>query len=185
MQRILIIGSGGAGKSTLARHIGAHLGIEVTHLDAHYWKPGWRPLSADAWEQKVQSLVARERWVLDGNYNGTMNVRLAAADTVIFVDLPRWLCLWRVIKRRIAFHGRSRPDISEGCKVRLTWSFLWWIWTYPQVQRKKILQMLEEQAGHKRVIHLKGRHETELFLFALQLSNLRPTKTFAGLAEAS
>ncbi len=185
MQRILIIGSGGAGKSTFARQLGARLGIEVTHLDAHYWKPGWRPISAEVWEERIQSLVARESWIMDGNYNGTMNLRLAAADTIIFVDLPRWLCLWRVIKRRVMFHGRGRPDTSEGCTARLTWGFLRWIWTYPRLQRPKILQMLEEQSANKRVIHLKRKREIELFLFAVQAGSRPVAKTLKKLAEAS
>ena len=105
---------------------------------------------------------------MDGNYNGTMNLRLAAADTIVFVDLPRWLCLWRVIKRRVMFHGRGRPDTSEGCTARLTWGLLRWIGAYPPFRKPKNLQMLAEQSENKRVIHLKGKREVERFLFAVQ-----------------
>jgi adenylate kinase family enzyme len=157
MRRILIIGPGGSGKSTLARRIGDCTGLPVVHLDSMYWKEGWVETPKEEWARVVQDLAAREAWVMDGNYGGTLDLRLAVADTVVFLDLPRWVCLWRVVKRRIWFHGRSRPDMCPGCPERLSWAFLKWIWSYPRARRPGILQRLQAAASAKRVIILDSR----------------------------
>jgi len=135
MKRIAIIGPGRAGKSTLARQLGDRLGLPVIHLDAHYWHEGWTETPKDVWEQAVRELTRREAWILDGNYGGTMDIRLAAADTIIFLDLPPLLCLWRVGTRQIRYRGRTRPDMGPGCPERLTSFFLKYIWNYRRDRR--------------------------------------------------
>ncbi len=167
MKRIAIIGPGGAGKSTLARQIGGRLGIEVIHLDALYWRPGWVPTPRDQWEQLQRELVQRETWVLDGNYGGTLEVRLAAADTIIFLDLPRRLCLWRVLRRRLRYAGRSRPDMGPGCEERLSWEFITWIWSYPATRRPAILRLLAQHADGRAVIRLTSARDVRRFLTSL------------------
>src|SRR5215470_7625258 len=99
MQKILVIGSGGAGKSTLAKRLGARLNLEVIHLDKVYWKPGWVEPPKAEWQNRVQELLNREAWIMDGNFSDTLVMRMAACDTVIFLDLARLICLWRVLKR--------------------------------------------------------------------------------------
>ena len=93
MRRVLLIGSGGAGKSTLARRIAARTGLPLIHLDALYWKPGWVETPAAPWRETVAGLLQRDTWVMDGNYGGTLDLRLAACDTAIFLDLPPRICL--------------------------------------------------------------------------------------------
>src|SRR6201995_1710403 len=115
MRRVLVIGSGGAGKSTFARRLGARLGLPGKHLDASYWKPGWVETPKEEWRRSVERLVEGDSWVIDGNYSGTLEVRLAACDTVVFLDLPRRVCIWRVLKRVLTYRDGSRPDMAEGC----------------------------------------------------------------------
>ncbi len=69
---------------------------------------------------------------MDGNYGGTLARRLAACDTVVFLDMPRLLCLLRVVRCFLRYRGRSRPGMAAGCHEQLTWSFLCWIWQYPR-----------------------------------------------------
>ena len=89
MRRVLVIGSGGAGKSRFAVALGRRLGLPVIHLDAHFWHAGWVETPAAEWrERRWRSWSAGEAWVMDGNYGGTMAQRLATCDTVIFLDLP-------------------------------------------------------------------------------------------------
>lgn len=167
MCKVLVIGSGGAGKSTLAAHLGERTGLPVVHLDALYWRAGWVETSKHEWTRTVEALVERDAWIMDGNYEGTLDLRLAACDTVVFLDTPRLVCLWRVIKRRVRFHRRTRPDMTEGCGERLTWEFVRWIWTYPQERRPRLLEKLAAVADEKQVVVLTSPSEVERYLVEL------------------
>lgn len=170
MQRIMIIGSPGSGKSTLARQLGPLLGIEVVHLDRFFWQPGWVETPRDEWRAVQERLVQRPEWIMDGNYSATQDVRLAVADTIIFLDVSRWLCLWRTTIRRICYHGRTRPDLGEGSPERWIpdWQFLRIVWSYPSIRHLKIMQCLAEHRASKRIIVLEGRAEVRKFLHAMQ-----------------
>ncbi len=131
MKKITLIGSGGSGKSTLARQLGRELNIEVYHLDALFWKPNWVGVLKDEQRKIQEELVERESWIIDGKYGGTMEIRLHAADTIIFLHISRYICLFRAIKRSIKYRNRTRPDMGEGCNEKLDIEFLKWIWQYP------------------------------------------------------
>ena len=166
MRRILIIGPGGAGKSTLARRLGAQLGLEVFHLDKFYWRPGWVETPKDEWLRAVEGLAARDSWVMDGNYSGTLDVRLARCDAAVFLDLPRRVCLWRIVKRRLAYRATTRPDMAEGCPEELNPEFVRWVWDYPRRSRPGVLARLAAAGDGKRIIRLRSRREVERFLAA-------------------
>ncbi len=132
MQNVLVFGSSGAGKSTFARQLGERLGIEAIHLDAAFWKPGWVESNDEEFREKVAALAARDRWVMDGNYSRTLDLRLPKTDTIIYLDIPRHVCVWRVAKRVGRTYGRSRADLGEGCPEKLDLAFLKWVWDYPK-----------------------------------------------------
>ncbi len=163
MKRVLVIGSGGAGKSTFARRLGARLGLEVIHLDKVYWRAGWVETPKDEWKLTVAALCAREAWVMDGNYSGTLDIRLAACDTVIFLDLPRAVCLWRVLRRAAMYRNSSRPDMAVGCREKIDLKFLHWVWSYPTRRRPSVLARLDKIAADRRVIRLRSDAEVERF----------------------
>lgn len=172
MNRIMIIGCGGAGKSTLARRIHQITKIPLVHLDRQYWSANWVETSKPDWEQKVRTLVEADRWIMDGNYGGTMDIRLQAADTVIFMDRSRWLCLFRVIKRVSWYYGRSRPDMAEGCNERFSWDFLKYIYHYNRTRRPAILKKLKELPEDTRVYVLQKEWEVDQLLATFtQVSN--------------
>jgi len=164
MKKILVIGSGGAGKTTFAKELGKILGIEVIHLDSLYWKPGWVETPKPEWKNIVEQQVARESWVMDGNYSGTIDLRFQACDTVVFLDLSRLVCLWRVVKRFLKYRNVNRPDIPEGCPEKLSLEFLLWIWNYPKNNRPKMLKMLTENQQGKELIWLRSPAEVTGFL---------------------
>jgi adenylate kinase family enzyme len=167
MKRILVIGPGGAGKSTLARRMGERLGLPVVHLDAMYWRAGWTKAPEDEWAREVARLIGDDAWVMDGNYSGTLDLRIPAADTIVFLDFPRLVCLWRVVKRRLRFHGHARPEMHPECPERLTWQFIDWIWNYRRLQRPRVLERLRAVADEKRIVVLQSQRDAEQFVSSL------------------
>lgn len=170
MQKIAIIGSGGAGKSTLARQLGEILSLPVYHLDALYWKPNWTPTPLEEWEAMQTELLQRDAWIMDGNFGGTMRLRLQAADTIIFMDYPNWLCLWRVLKRRWKYQGRTRPDMGEGCPEKIDAEFLSWVWNYRRTRRPGIVQRLAAYKTSKTILIFTSPAQTNRFLQELTQS---------------
>ncbi len=164
MQRILIVGSGGSGKSTLARQLGDRLNMEVIHLDQHYFGPNWEEPSKEEWAKRVQQLIQRPNWVMDGNYGGTMEMRIGRADTIIFLDFSRWLCLWRVLKRGWRNRGRVRPDMAPECKERVEWQFLWYIFRYPDTRRAGVFERISRLASDKDTYILQSPKQVKHFL---------------------
>jgi len=168
MRKILLIGAGGSCKSVLAGRIAAQTGLPLIHLDALFWKPGWVETPRDEWKQIVEELVRGDAWVMDGNYGGTLDLRLAACDTVVFLDFPPVISIWRVLKRRVQFRNNPRPDAGRDCPEHLNWEFLRWIWTYRKKRRPKILEKLSvAEAKGKQVIVLRDNKELEDFVVLL------------------
>jgi adenylate kinase family enzyme len=164
MKRILVIGSGGAGKSTSAKKLGEILGICVIHLDALYWQPGWVEPPKPAWAVTVDALISRESWIMDGNYSGTRERRLAACDTVVFLDLPTLTYVWRVLMRLQRYRNITRPDMGAGCPEQFNWQFLLWVWNYRRRTRPKIESLLNRYEREVRVIRLHSQVEIDEFL---------------------
>src|SRR6266496_1064936 len=164
MKKVLVIGPGGAGKSTFATRLGELLNIDVVHLDQIYWRPGWIETPKSEWLKTVAELLNRDSWIIDGNYSGTLPKRIDASDTVIFLDLPRRLCLWRVLKRAVVYRNKRRPDMAEGCAERFNLDFIIWVWNYPRKARPKVVKLLQSNATTKKVVWLRSPSEVEKFL---------------------
>ena len=130
MRRVLVIGPCGAGKSTAATELGRLLGLPVHHLDQLHWREGWVESSREELEAVLAPILASERWLIDGNYGGTMAARLERADTVVYLDYPTWLCLWRALKRVLRFRRQVRPDMAPGCPERFDPEFFRYILTF-------------------------------------------------------
>jgi adenylate kinase family enzyme len=164
MRRVLVLGSGGAGKSTLAARLAECTGLPLIHLDAIYWSPGWVEAPKDEWRKTIERVVTSEAWIIDGNYSGTMEMRLAAADTVIFIDRSRLLCLWRILLRRIQYQQRPRPNMSPGCPERLNWEFICWIWNYTSREKPALIQRLAMLRADQRLVTLQSDRDLDDFV---------------------
>ena len=153
MKRVAVIGCGGSGKTMLSRRLGDLLGLPVVHIDAHYWRDveGRRvELTPAKWVEHHRGLLAGERWIIDGMKLGVLPDRLAAADTVIYLDLSMHACFSGVLRRRVRFRGQLRPDL--GVYDRINWEFVRWIWSFRRRQRPLILQHLRDFDGEVIVV---------------------------------
>lgn len=164
MERIMIIGCGGAGKSTLARTLGEITGLPVVHLDRIWWAPGnWQHIQQEEFDEKLHAELAKPRWILDGNFNRTLEWRLQCCDTVIYLDMPRLVCLKNWIGRVIKNRGTARADMAPGCCERFDPEMAGWIWRFNKNNRARyyaLLENLEDTA----VVILRSRKEVTSFL---------------------
>src|SRR5229473_336065 len=120
MEKIVIIGSPGAGKTALARKLGSMLKMKVIHLDRLFWQRDWKRKARDTRIDILQDLVREKRWIIEGTYLNSSKIHMKAADTIIFLDISPILCLQRIIKRHREYSGRSRRDIPMECTDKLT-----------------------------------------------------------------
>lgn len=164
----MVIGvSAGVGKSTFAKKLGEKLNIDVYHLDTFYWKPNWVEASVQEFSQAQQEIVERAEWIVEGNYTHTFEIRTKQADTIIYLELPLYVCLYRVVKRWLKNLGKTRPDMAEGCKEKLDWKFIKFILStyYPRKRRmKERFQTYQELDPKKEIITLKSRREIQSYL---------------------
>ena len=166
MERIILIGCGGAGKSTLARKLGEKLDLPVVHLDKLFWLPGWVERDRDEFDDLLRAEMAKPSWIMDGNFNRTLPERLAQCDTVIYLDFHRITCLWGVIKRNFTTRGKVRPDMGEGCPERIDFEFMKWVWNFNKNKRESYYKMLNEVENIETIV-LKNRRAVKLFLKSL------------------
>lgn len=163
MKTIMILGCPGAGKSTLAKRLSEILHIPAIHLDAHFWLPGWVEMPREKWQAKHEDLIAGDSWIIDGHYSRTMDNRFANADTVIYLEFPTAICLYRIIKRRFQYHGKTRPDMAYGCPEKLDWEFLSYVLTFNRKKAPFIKNRISNLSG-KNIIVLKNRRQVDEFM---------------------
>ena len=166
MERIMIIGCGGSGKSTLARQLGEKTGLPVVHLDKLFWRPGWVNLTREEFDVVHNAAIEEKKWILDGNFDRTMEQRIRCCDTVVYLDFSRIVCLCGVMKRILTTYGKVRPDMGDGCPERFDLAFLQWVWNFNKNKREKNYHLLE-QYGDKRIYILKNRKQVKEFLESL------------------
>ena len=167
MHRIMIIGCCGAGKSTLARKMHAILDVELIHLDQCYFQANWVEPDKAEWAKTVEALAEKPSWIIDGNYGGTMDIRIEKADTIVYLNYPTLKCLCRVIKRTLKDWGKVRPDMAEGCKERFDFEFLHYVATFNITRGKKLLKKLKKLEKTKQVFILNNDRATEKFIDSL------------------
>lgn len=164
MKRVMIIGSCGAGKSTLAHKLHEITGLALIHLDQYHWLPNWVEPPKEEWKSTVGELAKKESWIMDGNFGRTIDIRLERADTVIYLNHPTWLCLWRVLKRVKKYNGKSRPDMTEGCPERLDFSFLWYVLMFKHRTGRSTLRKIQQYRAGRTVWILNNDKDVNNFL---------------------
>ncbi|MGW1057211.1 topology modulation protein [Micromonospora rubida] len=134
----------------------------LPHLGAIYYGPKWEPLPKDEFAAQQEELVTGERWIIEGNYAGTLPIRLAAADTVIFLDLPAAACLWGIAQRRWRYQGGQHQ--ADGVYDRITWNFVRYILGYRRTMRPRVRSLLREHGPHVRLVTLASRRQANQFI---------------------
>ena len=179
MDRIAIIGCGGSGKSHLARELGASLGITPVHLDTVYYDKDWNPLPKDQFAALQRDLVSEPRWVIDGNYASSLPIRLAAADTVIFLDLPARTCLWGIAQRRLRHGGGQHQAI--GVSDRITLGFVRYIVGYRRSMAPRVRALITGYAAKAEVIVLRSRRAARRYLAGVPVT--QPAGALSGRGD--
>ena len=165
VERIVVLGCGGSGKTVVANRLADRLGLPVAHLDALYYDSEWRPVDAEEFAARLRTAVQGPRWILDGNYAATMPPRLRAADTVVFLDLPGWVCLWSLIKRRMRYRGGQHPD---GVFDRLTMGFARYVLAYRKSMAPRVRSLIAEHAKHANILVFTNRTQVTTWLNSLE-----------------
>ena len=128
-----------------------HVNLPHINLDAFYWKPNWTETSKEEWKIISNELADKDKWVMDGTYNSTLDYRLTKADTIIYLDYPTATCLWRVVKRTWKHHAKVRPHMADGCKERWNLDFLHYVLIYNLTRRKMLLNKIGAYTSQKDV----------------------------------
>lgn len=170
MRRIMVIGCSGTGKSWLSARIAKALELPLISLDAEYWKPDWTPTEHEAWLGHVDRLSSAPEWVMDGNYAGTLEMRIPRADVVIFLDLPRWRYMFSLLYRTLANLGRVREGMAAGCRERLDLKFLLYAWRCRSTIRPGTLAAMAGLRSDQCGIILKTRKEIDFLAMNLPRS---------------
>lgn len=158
MERVIIIGCPGSGKSTFARKLQSYTGLPLIYLDVLFWNQDKTTVSCEEFDKRLESVLVTECWMIDGNYNRTLETRLKNCDTVFFLDLPTEVCLAGVKERM----GKPRPDMPwVGTKEDS--EFIEFIKGFAATQRTKILSLLEKYKD-KKVFVFHSREEIEKYL---------------------
>ncbi|ANZ14911.1 topology modulation protein [Streptomyces noursei] len=162
MKKVAIVGCGGSGKSHLARQLATLLDAPVTHLDAAFYDDEWNALPMEKFAEVQRDLVAQPAWVIDGNYNSTLQIRLEACDTVVLMDVSTPAALWGIFSRQIR-HGAGHK--GNGVHNRIHWGVIKYVATYRRKMRPRVMAKIEEFAsGRADVVMLTGRRHTRRWL---------------------
>ena len=164
MKKVIILGSPGSGKSTFAMRLHDQTKLPLVHLDFYYHQSKYDYINnREPWIARVKELMKPNRWIIDGNYQSTIPLRCEEADTIILFDLPRWLCLYRVLKRRIHFRNKKREDMPSEWVEKANGTFMKFVWEFNKNQLPPILEQLKKNKN-KRVVIFKGSSDAERFL---------------------
>ena len=158
MKKVIVIGCPGSGKSTISRALHNKTGIPLYHLDMMYWNADKTTVEKSVFLEQLSAVLAKDKWIIDGNYGSTMELRMAACDTVIFLNYPLDVCLDGIKERR----GKPRSDMP-WIETEEDAEFTEFIKNYNEQQKPKVLELLEKYCD-KNIVIFKSREQADAFL---------------------
>lgn len=159
MKRIIVIGCPGAGKSTFARKLRDITGLPLYYLDMLWHKPDKTNISREEFDRRLNEITSKDRWIIDGNYNRTLETRFEQCDTVFLLDYPVELCI-ESVKCRI---GKKREDMP-WVETELDEEFKEWITEFPEKCLPKIYEFIKKYKTCKQIVVFKSRQEADNYL---------------------
>lgn len=162
MKKVIVVGCPGSGKSTFARKLQEKTGLPLYYLDMIWHKPDKTTLTKEEFDEKLHELIARDEWIIDGNYSRTLEPRLQACDTAFVLDLPLEVCLAGAQARV----GTKRIDMPWE-ETELSQEFLNYILSFSQQQLPRLLQLAQQYSSQKQVVFFRSRRECDDFLKSL------------------
>ncbi len=157
MKKVIVIGCPGSGKSTVSRALHNKTGIPLYHLDMMYWNSDKTTVEKNVFLERLSAVLEKDEWIIDGNYGSTMELRMAACDTVIFLDYPLEVCLDGIRERR----GKPRSDMP-WIETDKDTEFVEFVEKFNVEQRPRVLSLLERYSD-KNIFIFKSREETDKF----------------------
>ena len=168
MERVLVIGGCGAGKTTFSLRLAEKTGLPATHLDSLFWTGHWEERPREEFDALLMEVLRKPRWIIDGNYGRTIPLRASFCDTLIFLDVSMPVCILSIIKRVLKNHGKTRPDMGGDCPERFDLGFLLYAMRMPGKVRTRFFQMQQDPAfSHVEFIRLRGRKAAKQYLKTL------------------
>jgi adenylate kinase family enzyme len=158
MKRVVVVGSPGSGKSTFSKKLGNKTGLPIVHLDYYHLQSQYNyRVDIESWNAKVVELIKPDRWIVDGNYGATFSERFKAADTIVFFDIPRWICLYRILKRYFYYQNRKRDEMPDDWAEKLDPEFLKYVWHFNKRSKPKILGQIKNNKNENVIIFKKSK----------------------------
>ena len=161
IKRIMIVGQPGSGKSTLAQELGSVLSLPVVHIDHIHWQAGWVERSGPEKDRLCSEVHAQDSWILEGGRSSTWLERLKRADTLIWLDFPLTVRAWRVFLRTLRYHGRTRPDLPDGCPERFNLEFPKWIWETRNSGRERMRELFDSAPADMQKYRVQNHRQVE------------------------
>lgn len=163
MERVMVIGSNGAGKSIFSYKLSSITELPLIHIDKIYWRNCWEVTPKEEFERTVLSEAQKPYWIIEGNNVCSLNQRLPYADTVIWFEFSPILCVINVIKRELKYRNKVRLDMPDKCISKLNMKFLKDVWQFNKKNHAKI-ELLLKNAGNVGVIHFTNYRQVKQYL---------------------
>ena len=179
MNRIAVIGCPGSGKSTFARKLQEKTGLPLYPLDNIWWKPDRSHITREEFDAALRGILSRDAWIVDGNYSRTVETRIAACDTVIFLDYDEQTCMNGIASRV----GEQRPDMP-WTEQTLDPELVALVKGFRTEQRPEILRLLKRYADGRAILIFHDRAEADLWLNGFRADNLHRISKNAIIPES-